>query len=315
MAFDFTGLSDEALCASAQDGDRAAEEALVLRYQRMVTRLSRPLFLMGGDTEDLIQEGMLGLINAVRDYDAARGAPFQSFAEICIRNRLFSAVRSAAGKQHTPLNDSVPIETPLLDTQVQLSTLQVVDPEDQLISRETLEEKISSLYGRLSGFEAKVLDLYLSGLSYSEIAGQVGRSQKSVDNAIQRVRRKCSLTSSPQAFSAKADRINSVHKDAKCQKREGISMFEDKTLICKECGNEFVFTSGEQEFYAEHGFQNEPQRCKACRDARKNSTRAPRQFFTAVCARCGGEARVPFEPKSDRPVYCSNCFAQMREGR
>ena len=71
--------------------------------------------------------------------------------------------------------------------------------------------------------------------------------------------------------------------------------------------------AGEQEFYAERGFQNEPQRCKACRDARKNAARGPRQYFTAVCAACGGEAKVPFEPKSDRPVYCSECFAKMRE--
>ena len=89
-------------------------------------------------------------------------------------------------------------------------------------------------------------------------------------------------------------------------------MYEDKTLVCKECGQEFVFTAGEQEFYAERGFQNEPQRCKACRDARKNAARGPREYFTAVCAACGGEARVPFEPKSDRPVYCSECFAKMR---
>ena len=91
-------------------------------------------------------------------------------------------------------------------------------------------------------------------------------------------------------------------------------MYTDKTLTCKECGSEFVFTAGEQEFYAERGFVNEPQRCKACRDARKSAARdGNRQFFTAVCASCGGEARVPFEPKSDRPVYCSECFAKMRE--
>ncbi len=90
-------------------------------------------------------------------------------------------------------------------------------------------------------------------------------------------------------------------------------MYKDKTLVCKECGNEFVFTAGEQEFYAERGFQNEPQRCKACRDARKNAARGPREYFTATCAACGGEAKVPFEPKSDRPVYCSDCFAKMRE--
>ena len=75
-------------------------------------------------------------------------------------------------------------------------------------------------------------------------------------------------------------------------------MYEDKTLVCKECGKEFVFTAGEQEFYAERGFQNEPQRCKACRDARKNAARGPREFFTATCAACGGEARVPFEPRA-----------------
>ena len=90
-------------------------------------------------------------------------------------------------------------------------------------------------------------------------------------------------------------------------------MYEDKTLVCKECGNEFVFTAGEQEFYAERGFQNEPQRCKPCRDARKNAARGPREYFTAVCANCGGEARVPFQPREDRPVYCSECFAKMKE--
>ena len=99
---------------------------------------------------------------------------------------------------------------------------------------------------------------------------------------------------------------------ATTNRREVFPMYEDKTLVCKECGNEFVFTAGEQEFYAERGFQNEPQRCKACRDARKNATRGPREFFTATCARCGGEAKVPFQPKSDRPVFCSECFAQMR---
>ena len=95
-------------------------------------------------------------------------------------------------------------------------------------------------------------------------------------------------------------------------RREVNTMYEDKTLVCKECGKEFTFTAGEQEFYAERGFQNEPQRCKACRDARKNNARGPREFFTATCARCGGEAKVPFQPKTDRPVFCSECFAQMR---
>ncbi len=89
-------------------------------------------------------------------------------------------------------------------------------------------------------------------------------------------------------------------------------MYTDKTLKCKDCGADFVFTAGEQEFYAEKGFVNEPQRCKACRDAKKNAGRGARTFYDAVCASCGGTARVPFEPREDRPVYCSECFAKQR---
>ena len=92
-------------------------------------------------------------------------------------------------------------------------------------------------------------------------------------------------------------------------------MYEDKTLVCKDCGNEFVITAGEQAFYAEKGFQNEPTRCKSCRDARK-ATRANagegREMFETVCAECGKPTRVPFIPKNDRPIYCSECFAARR---
>lgn len=90
-------------------------------------------------------------------------------------------------------------------------------------------------------------------------------------------------------------------------------MFEDKTLVCKDCGKEFVFTAGEQEFYAEKGFENEPTRCKECRDAKKARIRQSREYFTATCAACGGKAKVPFKPSEDRPVYCSDCFAKMKE--
>lgn len=90
-------------------------------------------------------------------------------------------------------------------------------------------------------------------------------------------------------------------------------MYEDKTLTCKECGNEFVFTAGEQEFYAAKGFQNEPQRCKACRDAKKNGAKAPREMYETTCANCGGVARVPFKPSTDKPVLCSECFAATRK--
>jgi len=92
-------------------------------------------------------------------------------------------------------------------------------------------------------------------------------------------------------------------------------MFEDKTLVCKDCGSEFVFTAGEQAFYAEKGFQNEPTRCKACRSARKASRAGGegRQMYDAVCAECGKPCHVPFEPRNDRPVYCSECFAAKKQ--
>ena len=93
-------------------------------------------------------------------------------------------------------------------------------------------------------------------------------------------------------------------------------MYEDKTLVCRDCGQEFVFTAGEQEFYAEKGFQNEPTRCKACRQARKASRPAPgapRETYTTTCANCGAETTVPFIPKNDRPIYCSECFAAHRQ--
>jgi len=90
-------------------------------------------------------------------------------------------------------------------------------------------------------------------------------------------------------------------------------MFEDKTLQCKDCGCEFTFTAGEQEFYAEKGFENEPQRCKECRSARKNGNRGEREMFVTTCSECGAEAKVPFKPREDRPVLCSECFAKSKE--
>ncbi len=88
-------------------------------------------------------------------------------------------------------------------------------------------------------------------------------------------------------------------------------MYEDKTLVCRDCGKEFIFSAGEQEFFAEKGFVNEPSRCKPCRDARKYSSR--RVMYTGVCASCGKEAKVPFEPKNGKPLYCSDCFAKMNQ--
>ena len=107
--------SDEALCQAVSEGNREAEEILVTRYNRLVRTCARPYFLIGGDSEDLIQEGMVGLIKAVREYDPLRDASFRTFAEICIRNRLFSVLRAASRDKHAPLNQSVPLDTPFFD--------------------------------------------------------------------------------------------------------------------------------------------------------------------------------------------------------
>ena len=185
--------SDEVLCALARGGDRQAEEALVSRYTRLVRQLARPYFLAGGERDDLIQEGMIGLIYGVREYDAAKQASFHTFAEICIRNRLYSAVRSAARDKHTPLNQSVPLEIPFSDSPTSLYGAALVsqtNPEDLIIGREGAQDTLRGLRKQLSEFEAKILGYYLDGLTIREMAEAVSRSPKSVDNAVQRIRRK-----------------------------------------------------------------------------------------------------------------------------
>ena len=182
--------SDEALCLGAAQGDSSAETELVCRYGWLVRACARPLFLAGGDSEDLIQEGFLGLLTAIRSFNPERDAAFRTFAEICIRSRLLTAVRAAQGGKHAPLNHSVSYEPPLFDGTNAYLFSSAESPEDVVIGREELRERLEALKGRLSKFEAQILPPYLSGLSCGEIAQRVGRSQKSVDNAIQRIRRK-----------------------------------------------------------------------------------------------------------------------------
>ena len=189
----FLNPSDEELCLSAARGDPSAETELVRRYGRLVRACVCPLFLVGGDSEDLTQEGMLGLLTAVRSFDPGRDASFRTFAEICIRSRLLTAVRAAQGGKHAPLNHSVSYEPPLFDGTNAYLFSSAESPEDVVIGREELRERLEALKGRLSKFEAQILPPYLSGLSCGEIAQRVGRSQKSVDNAVQRIRRKTAL--------------------------------------------------------------------------------------------------------------------------
>lgn len=194
---EYAELEDSALQKLAAYGDSYAEEELVSRYMRLVRICARPLFLAGGESEDLIQEGMFGLLSAVRQYNNEHNASFKTFAEWCIRNRLRSAVKSASSLKHDPLNNRVPLESILSDesqTQaVACAELFQKSPEEQVLARENknyTEQLYLSLVSMLSKYEKAVLTYYLEGLSYKEIAKLTGKGDKAVDNAIQRIRRK-----------------------------------------------------------------------------------------------------------------------------
>lgn len=180
-------MSDEALCTALQNGTSAAGDILAHRYRKLVRCCAHPYFLAGGDSEDLLQEGMFGLIKAMREFRADQEASFQTFAEVCIRSRLCSVIRASRAGKHSPLNESVPLNAFLLDAQPQYSQL---DPEDLLIDREKAAALLNQVRSQLSELEVRVLDLYLDGCSCGEIAATVGKSYKSVDNAVQRIRRK-----------------------------------------------------------------------------------------------------------------------------
>lgn len=190
----YSELDDNRLQELAAVGDRQAEERLVVKYMRLVRRCSRPFFLVGGAPEDLIQEGMLGLLSAIRQYDPQQNAAFKTYAELCIKNRLLSAVKTDSRLKHNPLNDGLPLDS-LLSEESQIPLLAYTElfrrtPEEQVLARENKMELQQSFKRCLSPMERNVLRLYLDGLSYQEIAEQTGKPIKAVDNAIQRIRRK-----------------------------------------------------------------------------------------------------------------------------
>lgn len=187
--------TDEQLIEGIRNGDADAERMLYERYKQMVRSRAHSYFLIGADHEDLVQEGMLGLYKAVCEYAPDKAASFHSFAELCVTRQILSAIKNATRKKHAPLNNYVSFDrtdTPdsgltLLDT---IGSLTVVDPEDVVIGRENFEQTVQYLNRVLSPMEQRVLRLYLSGLSHPQIAAELNKPQKSVDNAMQRVKHK-----------------------------------------------------------------------------------------------------------------------------
>ena len=185
---ELNALEDEALQQLALAGNTAAEEVLVKRFARLVKMRARPLFLVGGDSEDLTQEGMFGLLSAIRTYNPQAGARFRSYAELCIRRRLHTAITTATRYKHSPLNQAISFESAQFDEAQTWSDTR--DLEEQILTGEQTDEILCRYAHLLSGFECEILVLFLEGLSYREMAERVQKSVKSVDNAVSRIRKK-----------------------------------------------------------------------------------------------------------------------------
>jgi len=193
---DYDSMTDEAIVEIARTGDIDAQEYLINKYKNYVRAKARTYFLLGGDKEDLIQEGMIGMYKAIRDFRSDKLSSFRAFAELCITRQIITAIKTATRQKHIPLNSYVSLNKPIYDEDSDRTLLDVItgnkvtDPEELIISREEfseIEEKMGEL---LSSLEWKVLMYYLEGKSYQEIAEDLGRHVKSIDNALQRVKRK-----------------------------------------------------------------------------------------------------------------------------
>lgn len=185
--------TDEQLIAMLRDGRTEVMDYLLEKYKNLVRKRANALYLIGGETEDLIQEGMIGLFKAIQDFRPDKEATFYHFAEICIARQMYTAVEASQRKKHTPLNTYVSLDAGQ-DGQdglyMHAGQPQTLDPEAMFISRETVKQLLQQLSERLSRMERQVLALYLEGMNYSQIAEQMGKTPKSIDNALQRIRGK-----------------------------------------------------------------------------------------------------------------------------
>ena len=187
-------VSEEIIISRAQAGEAEAQEILFSRYKPLVLSRAHAFFLAGGDSEDLVQEGMIGLYKAMRFYDKNKNSAFASFADLCIRRQIYSAVKASKRKKNAPLNESVSLDKPPSeDSDPLLSwvrSFSTEDPEQLIIGMEGYRELSAAIQTELSKMEKRVLSGYLRGLSYQQIAEEMGVGIKSVDNAIQRLKRK-----------------------------------------------------------------------------------------------------------------------------
>lgn len=197
VAEDLEALDDNVLVDAVRSGDERGIEVLLNRYRNFARSKARNYFLAGSEKEDVVQEGMIGLFKAIRDFDLDQGTPFRAFAELCISRQILTAIKTANRQKHQPLNSSVSLDAPVqggerADRSVGDNIVAPVmsDPAELVISAEEIEAIRDSMRGNLTQLEGDVLRLYMDGKSYEEIAGALGNHVKSIDNALQRIKRK-----------------------------------------------------------------------------------------------------------------------------
>ncbi|MBO1264805.1 RNA polymerase sporulation sigma factor SigH [Proteiniclasticum sp. SCR006] len=194
----YKALSDEEIVRLAQNGDKSASEFITAKYLPYVRNKSRAYFLVGGEVEDIMQEGLIGLYEAIKDFSDGRQASFKTFMDICVTRQIMTALKAASRQKHIPLNTYVSLNKPVYveDTnksyQDMLVTSKTDDPESLYIDGEKTEEISKEIRNSLSDFEYRVLRLYLQGVSYLKIANVLNKEEKAIDNAIQRIRKKLS---------------------------------------------------------------------------------------------------------------------------
>ena len=193
---DFEGMADEQIVELAQDADGAALEYLLNKYKNFVRTKARSYFLIGADHEDIVQEGMIGLYKSIRDYRAEKLSSFRAFAELCVTRQIITAIKTATRQKHIPLNSYISLNKPIYEEDSDRTLLDVIteesasNPEELFIDREDLSLIEGKIGQMLSDLEKDVLVRYMEGKSYVEIAGEMGRHVKSIDNALQRIKRK-----------------------------------------------------------------------------------------------------------------------------
>ena len=187
---------DDNMVFKAKVGDEKSINHIIRKYRNFVRAKAKPFFLVGADKEDILQEGMIGLFKAIRDYDEEKTVSFRAFAELCVTRQIITAVKTATRQKHIPLNSYISLNKPvneedsdrtLMDT---MKNTHINDPEQLTINKEEMQLIIEKTKEMLSDFEIKVLSLYLKGYSYQEISTKLGKHSKSIDNALQRIKRK-----------------------------------------------------------------------------------------------------------------------------